>query len=315
MGALNQAQIAAAQIAFNTKFNDQFAAMRKADPAGMALAMETPSLGKIEQYNWLGAAPLFTEWTADRPIAKPRNNNYQIVNKKWANGLEVDEDDFEDDTLGQYGALIGSLADSAFYHRISLSMDFLVNGFATTKYGAGYDGVAFFGATHKQGSGSGAAQNNKITKKLTTAGALDDAYNAMLSIQDENGTPMYIYPSHIICGPKYFGTAKALLGQFLASGATNPYYNIAELIISPTLVGANADKWFLACLTKPLKPLIFQMRRPVTFRYVGQGSGGAVDGETDSLTFNTGKHLFGADARYNVGYGLWEFIVGSDGST
>lgn len=309
---LNADKIAAAQIAFNTRFNSAFDSLKLMDPAWEMLSMDVISTTTIEQYNWLGDVPPMTEWTGTRAIGKVRNNNYQIANKEWANGLEVAEVDLEDDKLGMYMPKIDQLAMKVRQHKIDLLMDFLVNGFATTVHGAGYDGLAFFSASHKSAGGTGSNQSNILTATLDDTGAFDSAYQKFVSIQDEQGQPLNLLPTHLIYGPSNRSTANTILNaERLANGASNTNYKVVTPVLSPKLVGSHANKWFLTCLTAPIKPLIFQTRRAPRFRFTGS----AAAGQADEEAFMTGKLKFGVDARYNAGFGLWETIVGSDGST
>ena len=79
MGFLEAEKVAAAQIAFNTLFNAQFASLSSLDRIWEQMATLVNSQTKIEQYNWLGTLPAFTEWKGTRNIGKVRNYNYQIA--------------------------------------------------------------------------------------------------------------------------------------------------------------------------------------------------------------------------------------------
>lgn len=61
--------------------------------------------------------------------------------------------------------------------------------------------------------------------------------------------------------------------------------------------------WFLLCTKRPLKPLIYQERRP--FEFV------AMDRADDEGVFMRDELLYGVDGRANVGFGFWQMAVGS----
>lgn len=314
MGFLQADKLAAAQVAFNTVFDRAFDELKKLDSGWERLATTVQMTAKTEEFDWMGDVPAFTEWLGERKIGRLRAENYRVTVKKWANGLEVDEDDLEDDRLGLYEPKIRQLAAKARVHKINLLVDFLANGFATTKYGAGYDGKAFFATDHiPGGAGSGAAAvSNKLTATLDDAGALDSAIQKMLEMTDEQGEPLGMNPTTLIVGPSNRAEArKQVLAQINANGATNTNYQVVDVLVSPKLVGSHASKWFLLDLSKPLGPLIWAERRPVRFRSVGPAMGGQESMES----FMKGKLYFGCDARYNAAYGLWECAVGSDGTT
>jgi phage major head subunit gpT-like protein len=304
MGLLDPAKVAATQISFNVIFNQQFGQLAADMSIWSELGMPMDTENPTEQFNWLGTNPQFALWDGMRVIQKLRNYNFQIAVKDWANGLEVDENDLEDDRLGMYKPRIMQLAEQAAIHRVNLMVDYFNQGFATTVYGAGYDGVAFFGATHKDGNGP--TQDNKLTATLDDAGAFDSAYAKMLNLQDENGEPLGMKPSHLICGPSNRTNALTLVAnQYNANGGSNYNFDSVKVVINPKITGAHAAKWYLCDLTHPVKPLIFLQRRPVRFDEVIEG------GER----FRTRKMFFGASARYNVGYGMWQMAIGSDGTT
>lgn len=311
---LNQDKIAATMIAFNTRFNTEFSSfMDSADMAAwMSLATPIPSTTRVEQHNWLGTVPAFKEWTNRREIKKLGNYNFQVTNKKWANGLEVDQDDIDDDRLGLYEPKIRDLSRAAGIHRVNLLVDFLIKGFATTTYGAAYDGQAYFSTAHVDGDGP--TQSNKITASLDDSGAYDSAVRTMMDIKDENNEPAGFRPTHLLVGTKNRATANQLLkADRLASGASNTNFNDTQLLISSKITGALVeDYWFLLDLSRGIKPLILQLRRDVAFRQVGTMQQA---GMNSMEQFMTDKTYFGCDARYNAAYGLWQCAIGSDGST
>jgi phage major head subunit gpT-like protein len=67
--------------------------------------------------------------------------------------------------------------------------------------------------------------------------------------------------------------------------------------------GGAGTPWFLIDDTRALKPLIFQNRKSAQFV--------SKDNPTDENVFRRKKFLYGVDARYNVGFGYWQFAYGS----
>lgn len=61
--------------------------------------------------------------------------------------------------------------------------------------------------------------------------------------------------------------------------------------------------WYLLCTSRPIRPLIFQMRRDYTLT--------RLDRVTDENVFMRGEYLYGVDARVNVGFGLWQTAIRS----
>lgn len=311
MGFLQSDKMAAAQVSFSAIFDQVLSDLAKPEPFWDRLATPIPMTAKTLELDWMGDVPAFSEWVGERKIGKVRAENFRITAKKWANGLEVDEDDLEDDNLGIYAPKVQRLAGKAAIHKRNLIVDFLTNGFATTKYGAGYDGVALFSAAHKIGGPGSpeAAQSNLLTATLDDTGALDSAFEKLAKLKDEQGEPLGLMGTHLIVGPALMAEArKQLLAQQRANGETNTNYQRCELVVSAKITDS---KWFLADLTLPMGPMLFGTRRAPRFRTVGPSNGGQESMES----FKSGKLYFGVDARYNAAYGLWFTVIGSDAST
>ena len=115
--------------------------------------------------------------------------------------------------------------------------------------------------------------------------------------------------THLIVGKKLEATALRLTqaGMLINPGGTaagsNIYQGRYTVVISPRLRGTYDDYWFLADLSKPVKPLIFQMREEIT-------TAAQVDWNTEDM-FKRGQMNFGAQARYNYGYYAPQCVVGS----
>lgn len=92
-------------------------------------------------------------------------------------------------------------------------------------------------------------------------------------------------------GQYFFDTDHPVM---LADGTMGTYAN--------TDGGAGAP-WFLMCTNRPLRPIIFQERKPPTFT--------SKDREEDENVFNNRQFVYGVDMRCNVGYGLPQLAWGS----
>lgn len=67
--------------------------------------------------------------------------------------------------------------------------------------------------------------------------------------------------------------------------------------------GGTGDPWFLLDLSRPLKPIILQIRKRPEFV--------SMDRPDDENAFMRKKYRYGVDDRKNVGYGLWQLAYGS----
>ena len=59
---------------------------------------------------------------------------------------------------------------------------------------------------------------------------------AMMSFKNENDVPLGIMPTHLVVGPTLEGAGRTLVeAMTAASGASNPWYNTAKLVVVPWL--------------------------------------------------------------------------------
>lgn len=135
------------------------------------IATVVASTTKSNTYGWLGKMPKLTEWIGKRTVSKIKEHGYAITNKKWADGIEVDRDDIEDDNVGIYSPLFQELGRSAVEQKDELVFGALTNGFSTLCY----DGQNFFDDDHpvyENVDGSGAVTTvSNITTDSTAATA------------------------------------------------------------------------------------------------------------------------------------------------
>ena len=133
----------------------------------------------------------------------------------------------------------------------------------------------------------------------------------MQTLVDEYGRPLNIRPSHLLVGPELEDMGREILEsdyRIVSGTATrNIYRGTAKLMVSPRLVGPWSKYWFLLDLTKPVRPLILQMRQEIQFN--------ALDDMQTEAAFMRKEHRYGADARYVIGPGLWQLAYGSKGGS
>lgn len=304
---INQAKIDASQISFRTGFNSELMAVE--DPL-RELGMEVPSNAAVEDHDWLGTVPGLEEWLDERAVSEFRAEKITIRNKDWANGVKVVVNDILDDRLGLIMPKLGWLARMAGLHYGELLVDCLLAGFTLGgAFGNAYDGKAFFSTTHQDGNGP--SQSNKGTAALSKT-AYWSARATMRGYKDEKGRSLRIIPNTLIVGPSNEELALQIQGSQLINDGSNvqisnvaaQHRHIERVIVSESLVDSYANYWFLAALrpNQP-KPLILQIREAITSAF------------SDLDWFQKKIVKYGAQSRDNAGFGLWQFIWGSDGSS
>ncbi len=269
------------------------------------LATRIPSNSDSENYKWLGTVPKMREWGSGRLAKGLRTESYSVENLKYEATIEVDRDEIADDQTGQIRVRIGELARRAATHKDFLLAQLLSNG-ASGGYHS-YDGVPFFSAAHV--SGESGAQDNDLTYNADDAGdpttaefkaALKQAIATMLVFKDDQGEPMNIGVSGLVCvvPPSMLFTAMEAVNASVIANTDNVVKGIARVIALPWLSAAST--WYLLKTDGVIRPFIFQDREPVEF--------GALT-ETSEESFKREKLLFGVRARYRMTYGYWQFAV------
>jgi phage major head subunit gpT-like protein len=99
------------------------------------------------------------------------------------------------------------------------------------------------------------------------------------------------FTSKAFDGQNYFDTAHPILN---ADGSTGLYANTD---------GGAGTPWFLMVSKRTIKPIVWTNRQP--YQFINR------DKLTDDNVFMKKEFLYGADARYNVGYGFPQMCWGS----
>lgn len=284
-----------------TLFNKAFG---KADSNWDKTAMLVNSSTTVEDYSWLGQFPSLKEWLDEKTIKTLSAHEYSIRNKSYEATIAVRRDDIEDDNIGIYGPAAQDAGDSARVWPDRLVSELKYNAFRSPCYDKQY----FYDTDHPVGD-KGVVVSNKLTTPLSNAtlalakASYGAARTMIMSLKDEHGDPMGLMSGLLEVPPALETEARMLLeNDKLADDTPNPYKGTVELLVNPWL--RSRKQWFLHVTNRPLKPFIFQQRKAPTF--VQQ-----TDTENDDV-FMRAIYKFGAEARGNVGYGLWQLSVGSD---
>ncbi|MFK3619152.1 Mu-like prophage major head subunit gpT family protein [Pasteurella multocida] len=139
------------------------------------IATVVKSTTSSNTYGWLGQMPKLVEWIGKRAVTKIQSHGYSIVNKEWANGVEIKKTDIEDDNVGIYSPLIQELGRSAAEQKDELVFGALKAGFTT----ACYDGQYFFDTDHPVGAnvdGTSPQSVSNITDDSTSVSAENSWY-------------------------------------------------------------------------------------------------------------------------------------------
>ena len=265
-------------------------------PEWNKVAMESKSDTETEDYSWIAEVPGMKEWVDERTLEALKQFSFSIKNKDWESTISVDRNTMEDNKLGQIKPRIQDMAMAAKMHPDELVFALLAAGFATNCY----DGQYFFDVDHPLENG---VQSNKITDALGATG-LQNALTVGRRLKGYTGRPLNIVFDTLVVPPELeIPGRKLLFADRNDAGATNIMKGVLDnLLVSPYL--ADTNNWFILCTKRPLKPVILQMRKRPDFL--------ALDRPDDYNAFMKKQFMYGVDARYNVGFGLYQLAVGSE---
>lgn len=258
-----------------------------------------------ESYRWLGSLPLMREFGTGRLARGLRVESYDLTNTKYEISLECDRDEISDDQTNTIRIRIHELAQMAGTHKDYLIAQLLING-ATSGFNS-YDGVTFFNDAHV--SGASGSQDNKLAATATAPTdptvaefktALKAAIAALLGFKNDSGNPMSMNANGLVCvvPPSMYLTALEAVNASIVASTTNVIQGAARIISFPWL--SLATTFYTLKVDGVIRPFIFQDREPVEF--------GALEENSDE-GFKREKFLYGARARYTMGYGMFQNAV------
>lgn len=133
----------------------------------------------------------------------------------------------------------------------------------------------------------------------------DDRFGILSPVMTEMGRSAAAFPDELVFGALAGGFANLCYdGQFFFD-TDHPVLDEkgAPYTVSNMQAGASAP-WFLLDISRAVKPVIYQKRRP--FDFVNK-----TDPQNSEHVFMKGEFIYGTDGRCNAGYGFWQMAFGS----
>lgn len=132
----------------------------------------------------------------------------------------------------------------------------------------------------------------------------DDRYGVFAPLLEEMGRSGAVHPDKMVFA-------------LLAAGFTTncfdgrPFFDAGHPVkdadgtatTASNIQAGTGTPWFLLDCSRPIKPLLFQERRPYQLT--------RLDKETDANVFMREEYIYGVTARVNAGLGLWQFAHAS----
>lgn len=272
------------------------------------LAAEIPSTSTSNTYPALDVQPRLRQWVGARQLRNIKERSYVLTNVDYEGSFSISANDVADDNIAAYASSVQHLARSARLWPNDLVVAAMVGGAAAVCY----DGQFFFDTDHPlevQGAAA-TTQSNRNTGTALTAANYESVRNAMMIRKAADGEPMGVRPTHLIVPQGLEATAKRIVkaenvGYVANNSSTatdsNMNFGTAEIMVIPELDASSATTWYLADLSKGLKPFVFQLRKTPNNLVVRNSP-------TDDNMFETNTVQVGCHGRGAAGYGFWQYI-------
>jgi phage major head subunit gpT-like protein len=305
---LTQASLDALRTTFDMRFQDAYkAAAEQLD----LLWTEVSSKTKINTYGWMAQQLQLREWIGPRVAQNLSEHSYALENKKYEGTVELDRDDVEDDNLGMFqNVTIPQLAEAVKKHPFRKCFELL----ASNSYAGplAFDGKALFANDHPTYAPVGFDQDYTNVHALALSDVnLQTVRETGASIVGEDGQPLEVNYTHLFVSPQKEIVAKKILESTTyaqASGSNNaidnPMKGLMKVVVVPRLAAA-PTRWYCADLSRPLKPIIHQVRRKAEFV--------SRDNLSDPKVFDLDKFTYGVALRDAFGVSLPFLIATSIG--
>lgn len=298
-GIVSASTLIGLQKSFRALFLQVYEAI---EPMWTKVAMEAPSESAEENYQWLGRVPAMKEWLDTKTLEALRGFDFLIKNKDWESTIEVDRNHIEDDKLGMYRPRILELAEEAKRHPDELVSQVRRDG--ATKLA--YDGQFFYDTDHLEGASG--TQSNKLTGTGITIATITADFRAaraaLRKFKDDQGKPFVRRTGRldllVTIPPDLEGVFEELANATFISNTENVLKGAFQYVVDPYLT--DATDWFLDYVGAPIKSFILQMRKRPDFVALDTP-------EASETAFLRRKYLYSVEARYNVGYGLWQYSI------
>ncbi len=269
------------------------------------LCTTVSSSTSTSRYGWLAQQLVMREWIGPRVAQNMTERTVDVLNKKFESTFQIPRDQLEDDNLGIYAsAWAPQLAQAARKHPDTLLVALLAAN------PTGYDGVALFHDAHPNFnvSGSGATTYDNNFALALDATTFNTVWSTMASYIGEDGLPLGVMPNLLIVPPQLKKAALEIMQATLTTGSnvaggSNVLQGWAEVLVVPELAGS-PDVWYLADVSKPIKPFLYQQRRAPEFV--------SRDNLTDPAVFENEVFTYGCSYRGAVAHTLPFLISKSD---
>jgi phage major head subunit gpT-like protein len=263
------------------------------------LAMLGTSTGAAAIHAWLNQIGGMRKWVGDRVLANLESGKLTVANEDYEKTVTVPRNDIMDDQYGLYAPVVQSMGVAAGSIWMRLGVD------ALTANRAWADELPFFSDARKYGD----QDIVNVTTDALTAASYKAAKVKMESFVLHGGEPGEVVVTHLVVGPTLRDAAWDIVkNEWVSSGTgkggaiKNPHAGSAELRVSPRLVGANANKWYMLGTQGGIKGVYVQKREEPRLT--------RMDRDTDMNVFMSNKYYYGTSCRGSAFLTLPHLVFG-----
>ncbi|MBR8301711.1 Mu-like prophage major head subunit gpT family protein [Burkholderia dolosa] len=132
----------------------------------------------------------------------------------------------------------------------------------------------------------------------------DDTYGVYKPVIAQMGLDAKQHPDELVFNLLKQGTTKTCYdGQYFFDTDHPVLQENGQIGSVSNFQAGTGPTWYLLDMTRVVKPIILQQRKPYTFV--------PMDQETDEVVFTAKTFRYGVDARCNVGFALWQLAYAS----
>lgn len=255
------------------------------------LATTVPSNARTNVFGFLLNLLKLRKWDGPRIIQNLKTGDYLLENEPYELTVGVSRRDIRDDLIGIHNHRFEDMGRASKLWPDQTLRAALQAG--TTNLG--FDGVAFFSATHNLNPAGN--QSNNFTTTALSAANFAIVRSAMASYTGQDGEVLGVQPNVLIVPPQLEDTANTIVSaSFGASGATNIQQGQARVVVVPALANQGTT-WYVMDDNNAIKSLIWQLREAPIFT--------AKTSFNDDNVFFEDQFLWGINAEGVAGYGPW----------
>ena len=292
--------------ALNVQINKTFqAALAELDPMIDRIATRVPSSTASNKYPLGGLTGTMREWLGDREIHNIAAYVETVANLKYEHTIAVPKEDIEDDQVGWIMAVVQQMAREGSQHPWREALTALMTNGFSTDYPT-QDAKAFFSATHTWANSEYTTAQDNLTDEALDSDAVYTGIQFFDDVRGPNGNRLNYQPDLFLAASNIRSTVDGLFNQAtLATGETNPHFGRFSKENQIIGHGIPSGYWAMLCTNAPVKPVVFQERRPFTMT--------SMTNLTDENVFMRDEFMWGTNYRGKVACIAWWLAYGSTG--